>query len=138
MIELKQHLKEYGMRNCPIDNSLKIVGKKFTMHILRNMILLKQKRFSEFLKSIEGISTKTLSIRLQEMEEGRLITRNIIDRRPIHIEYLLTEKGKAMEPILAKMADFSMQWEPKKIFKKEKPITLKEAYGTERLSKLWD
>ena len=138
MIELKQHLKEYGMRNCPIDNSLKIVGKKFTMHILRNMILLKQKRFSEFLKSIEGISTKTLSIRLQEMEEEHLITREIIDTRPLYIKYSLTEKGKAIEPILVQMANFSMLWEPKKIFKKEKPITIKEAYGTERLSKLWD
>ncbi len=138
MIELKHHLKEYGMRNCPIDNSLKIVGKKFTMHIIRNMILLKQKRFSEFLKSIEGISTKTLSIRLREMEEGNLIIRKIIDRRPLQIEYLLTEKGKALEPILVQMANFSMQWEPKKIFKKEKPMTVKQTYGTERLSKIWD
>ncbi len=138
MIELKHHLKEYGMKRCPIDNSLKIVGKKFTMHIIRNMILLKQKRFSEFLKSIEGISTKTLSIRLQEMEAGRLIIRNIIDRRPLQIEYTLTEKGQALEPILVQMANFSMQWAPKKIFKKEKPLTVKEAYGTERLSKIWD
>ena len=138
MIELKHHLKEYGMKHCPIDNSLKIVGKKFTMHIIRNMILLKQKRFSEFLKSIEGISTKTLSIRLQEMEAGRLIIRNIIDRRPLQIEYTLTEKGKELEPILVQMANFSMKWEPKKIFKKEKPLTVKEAYGTERLSKIWD
>jgi len=126
MIELKHHLKEYGMKHCPIDNSLKIVGKKFTMHIIRNMILLKQKRFSEFLKSIEGISTKTLSIRLQEMEAGRLIIRNIIDRRPLQIEYTLTEKGKELEPILVQMANFSMKWEPKKIFKKEKPLTIKE------------
>jgi len=126
MIELKHHLKEYGMKHCPIDNSLKIVGKKFTMHIIRNMILLKQKRFSEFLKSIEGISTKTLSTRLQEMEEGRLIIREIIDRRPLQIEYSLTEKGKELEPILVQMANFSMKWEPKKIFKKEKPLTVKE------------
>jgi len=138
MMELKHHLKEYGMRNCPIDNSLKIVGKKFTMHIIRNMILLKQKRFNEFLKSIEEISTKTLSIRLREMEEGNLIIRKIIDKRPLQIEYSLTEKGKALEPILVQMANFSMQWEPKKIFKKEKPMTVKQAYGTERLSKIWD
>jgi len=138
MMELKHHLKEYGMRNCPIDNSLKIVGKKFTMHIIRNMILLKQKRFNEFLKSIEEISTKTLSIRLREMEEGNLIMRKIIDRRPLQIEYSLTEKGKALEPILVQMANFSMQWEPKKIFKKEKPMTVKQTYGTERLSKIWD
>ena len=138
MVELKQHLKEFGMKRCPIDNSLKIVGKKFTMHIVRNMLLLKQKKFNEFLKSIEAISTKTLSIRLREMEDGGLITRKIIDRRPLQIEYSLTEKGKALEPILVQMASFSMRWEPKKILKNQKPITVKEAYGTERLSKIWD
>jgi DNA-binding HxlR family transcriptional regulator len=66
---LDAHLKKYGMKHCPIDNSIKILGKKFTLHILRNMILLKQKHFSEFANSIEEISTKTLSIRLKEMEE---------------------------------------------------------------------
>ena len=138
MIQLQEHLDEYGMKNCPIDNSLKIVGKKFTIHIVRNMLLLKQKKFNEFLKSIEDISTKTLSIRLKEMEDGGLITRNIIERRPLHVEYNLTEKGKALEPILLQMANFSMRWEPKKIFKNKKPLTAKEAFGTERLSKLWD
>ena len=66
---LTAHLKKYGMKRCPIDNSIKMIGRKFTLHILRNMILLKQKRFSQFLGSIEGISTKTLSIRLNEMEK---------------------------------------------------------------------
>ncbi len=138
MVELKEHLKECGMKNCPIDNSLKVFGKKFTMHILRNMILLKQKRFNEFLKSIEGINTKSLSIRLREMETSGLIKRKVIDKRPLHVEYSLTDKGKSLEPILAQMASFSMRWEPKKIFKKEKPLTVKEAYGTEGLSKIWD
>jgi len=138
MVELKQHLKEFGMKRCPIDNSLKIFGKKFTMHILRNMILLKQKRFNEFLKSIEGINTKSLSIRLREMETEGLITRKVIDKRPLHVEYSLTDKGKSLEPILVQMASFSMRWEPKKILKKEKPMTVIQAFGTERLSKIWD
>ncbi len=126
------------MKNCPIDNSIKIVGKKFTMHILRNMLLLKQKRFNEFLKTIEGINTKTLSIRLREMEESGLINRKVIDRRPLQVEYSLTAKGKSVEPILVQIANFSMHWEPKKIFKKEKPMTVKQTFGTERLSKIWD
>ena len=50
---LTAHLKKYGMKRCPIDNSIKMIGRKFTLHILRNMILLKQKRFSQFLGSIE-------------------------------------------------------------------------------------
>ena len=138
MVELKQHLKEFGMKHCPIDNSIRVFGKKFTMHILRNMILLKQNKFSDFLRTIEGMNTKTLSLRLQEMESEGLVNRKIIDQRPLRVEYTLTEKGKAIEPVLTQVAKFSMQWEPKKIFKKEKPMTVIQAYGTERLSKIWD
>lgn len=77
-MKLESHLKKYGMRHCPIDNSIKMLGKKFTLHILRNMILLKQTRFSQFLDSIEGVSTKTLTIRLHEMEKEGLIKREVI------------------------------------------------------------
>jgi len=138
MVDLKQHLKEFGMKNCPIDNGLKIIGKKFTMHILRNILLLKQKKFNEFLRSIEGINTKTLSLRLREMESEGLIMRKVIDERPLRVEYSLTEKGKSLEPILVQMAKFSLKWEPKKIFPKEKPMTVTQVFGTERLSKIWD
>ena len=138
MVELKQHLKEFGMKNCPIDFGLKIIGKKFTLHILRNMLLLKQKKFNEFLRSIEGINTKTLSLRLQEMESEGLINRKIIDQRPLRVEYSLTEKGKSLEPILVQMAKFCFKWESKKIFAKEKPMTVTQVFGTERLSKIWD
>ena len=58
MTTLTAHLQRYGMKCCPIDNSIKMIGKKFTLHILRNMILLKQTRFSQFLDSIEGIRYK--------------------------------------------------------------------------------
>ncbi|WP_212750575.1 winged helix-turn-helix transcriptional regulator, partial [Streptococcus pseudopneumoniae] len=75
------------MKHCPIDNSVNLLGKKFTLHILRNMIMLKQNRFSHFLKSIEGINTKTLSLRLQKMEDEGLIERKVINNRPVSIEY---------------------------------------------------
>lgn len=94
MMLLDAHLKKYSMKHCPIDHGIKIVGKKFTLHILRNMILLKQTRFSQFLDSIEGISTKTLSIRLSEMEKEGLINRVVISTKPVHTEYFVTEKGK--------------------------------------------
>jgi len=72
------------------------------------------------------------------METGGLIKRKVIDRRPLHVEYSLTDKGKSLEPILVQMASFSMRWEPKKILKKEKSMTVIQAFGTERLSKIWD
>jgi DNA-binding HxlR family transcriptional regulator len=100
MMTLDAHLKKYGMKHCPIDNSIKMFGKKYTLHILRNMILLKQTRFSQFLDSIEGISTKTLSIRLHEMEKGGLIKKKIISMMPVQTEYYVTEKGKMLEHVL--------------------------------------
>jgi DNA-binding HxlR family transcriptional regulator len=93
MVMLDSHLKKYGMKHCPIDNSIRILGRKYTLHILRNMILLKQKRFSEFLDSIEGIHTKTLSIRLKEMEEEGIVNRVVVSSRPVQTEYSVTEKG---------------------------------------------
>jgi DNA-binding HxlR family transcriptional regulator len=47
------------------------------------MILLKQKGFSESLDSIEGINTKTLSIRLEEMEEEGIVIRVVVSNRPV-------------------------------------------------------
>ncbi|MGB6530883.1 MAG: hypothetical protein WBF33_22480 [Candidatus Nitrosopolaris sp.] len=62
-VTLKDHLDKWGMKVCPIDRSLKIMGQRYALHIMRNMILLKQNRFNQFLNSIEGINTKMLSIR---------------------------------------------------------------------------
>jgi DNA-binding HxlR family transcriptional regulator len=139
MMTLDLHLNKYGMKCCPIDNSLKILGKKFTLHILRNMILLKQKRFSQFLESIEGISTKTLSIRLREMEEDGLINRAVISTRPAQTEYSLTEKGKTLEPILELLAEFSMRYQPKIIFKDGKQRDLEDVFGNKKsLSSVYD
>ena len=119
MIELQQHLENFGMKACPVDNSLKIFGQKYALHIVRNMLVLKQRRFGQFLKSIEGINTKTLSIRLHELENSGVIKRKIINSRPPQTEYSLTQKGMALEPILAHIATFSTRFEPNMVFKDE-------------------
>jgi DNA-binding HxlR family transcriptional regulator len=117
------------MKCCPIDNTFKIIGKKFTVHILRNMALLKQRRFNEFIDSVEGINPKTLSVRLREMERNGLIQRKVYPETPIRIEYNLTEKAMALKPILEQMAAFSMRYCAKDVFKDGKPRTIKEIYG---------
>jgi DNA-binding HxlR family transcriptional regulator len=116
-----------------------MIGRKFTLHILRNMILLKQRRFSQFLGSIEGISTKTLSIRLNEMEKEGLITRVVISTKPVQIEYSLTEKGETFEPILKLLGQLSVKYEPAIIFKDGKPRDFEDVFGRNvRLSSVYD
>ena len=93
---MPQELKDLSdqIKCCPVDNTLRLVGKKFTIHILRNMIILNHTRFNQFLESVEGINPKTLSIRLREMEKSGLIKRKVYPETPIKIEYTVTEKGK--------------------------------------------
>jgi DNA-binding HxlR family transcriptional regulator len=105
------------------------MGKKFTVLILRNMIYLNQTRFNKLLESIEGINAKTLSLRLKEMEKDGLIKRRVYDESPVRIEYEMTEKGMALEPILEQMSAFSIKYFPKEIFKDGKRRTLEEVYG---------
>ena len=137
-LTLQEHLDQWGLKACPINNSLKIFQQKFALNIIRNMMLLKQKKFNQFLGSIEGINTKTLSIRLKELEEYGLIDRKVTQERPLQVEYTLTKKGNALNSILAHMAEFSFQYEPEKIFEDEKPRHVTEYFGTEILSEIYD
>ncbi|VVC06290.1 HxlR-like helix-turn-helix [uncultured archaeon] len=117
------------MKCCPVDNTFKIVGKKFTIHILRNMILLDQTRFKEFLDSIEGINPKTLSVRLREMEKSDLIKRRVYPESPVRVEYTITEKGEALKSIVMQMAAFSMKYCSCDVFKDGKPRTVEQVFG---------
>lgn len=111
-----------GMKRCPVDNTFKIIGKKFTVLIVRNM-MSNQTRFNQFIESIEGMNPKTLSTRLKEMEKNGLIHRKIYHETPIRIEYYLTEKGKHLKSILDQMALFSAQFCVKDVFEDGKPRT---------------
>jgi DNA-binding HxlR family transcriptional regulator len=127
------------MKVCPIDRSLKIMGQRYALHIMRNMILLKQNRFNQFLHSIEGINTKTLSVRLHELEEYGLVERKMIPGKPAHTEYYPTEKGMAVQGILAEIASFSTKYEPEIIFVDKKPRNnMKALFGTGSLSEVYN
>jgi DNA-binding HxlR family transcriptional regulator len=119
---------EQNMCVCPINNTFRIMGKKFTALIIRNMVHLGQKRFNQFLE-IEDINAKILSARLKEMEKDGLIKREVFQETPVRIEYSLTEKGRALQPILDQMAAFSMQYCAKNVFKDGKVRKVEEVYG---------
>ena len=118
------------MKCCPINNTFKIIGKKFTILILRNMINGNQNRFNQLLNSIEESNPKTLSTRLKEMEKIGLIKRRVYhNQTPVRIEYYPTEKGLALQPILDMMAAYSMKYCSKDIFKDSKPREFRQIYG---------
>jgi DNA-binding HxlR family transcriptional regulator len=113
-----------GMKRCPLDNTSRIIGKKFTLLILRNM-MSNQTKFNQFIESIEGLNPKTLSARLKEMEKNGLVYRKVYHETPIRIEYYLTEKGKALKSV-DQMAGFSARYCPEDVFRDGKPRTLQQ------------
>ncbi len=90
-------------KKCGVEKTLKIIGSKWTMNILHNLFNGK-KRFGELQKLLQGISTKTLSVRLQELEKEKIISKKVFAEVPLHVEYSLTAKGRSLKDIFNKMA----------------------------------
>ena len=81
------------LKSCPIETTFKIIGKRWTVLIIREM-LRGHKQFNRFMENIEGISPKVLTERLRELEHLGIVRRKIVSEYPIKIEYSLTDLGK--------------------------------------------
>lgn len=84
---------------CPITNSLDILGDKWTLLVIRDLVLGK-KRYQEFMASSERIASNILADRLKQLETSRLVTRRAYQQKPARYEYVLTEKGEGLKPVL--------------------------------------
>jgi len=87
---------------CPIASTLDIVGDRWTLVILRDMLTGKSK-FSEFLASPEKITTNVLTDRLSLLERSGLAKKSAYQQRPLRHEYHLTKQGKALLPVLQEL-----------------------------------
>ncbi|SHN33837.1 winged helix-turn-helix transcriptional regulator [Gracilibacillus kekensis] len=100
---------EPDYQNCPIEKTMDVIGGKWTFLILRD-ILQGTKRFGELQRSLRGISPRTLSLRLKELEEEGIINRTIYSEIPPHVEYSFTEKGRSLLPIFEAMKEWGNTW----------------------------
>lgn len=91
--------------NCPVANTLNIIGDRWTLLIVRD-IFKGKKRYNEFLESAEKIPTNILANRLKSMEEMEIIRREQYSERPPRYEYVLTEEGKKLGEILQMLHDW--------------------------------
>ncbi|WP_295902426.1 winged helix-turn-helix transcriptional regulator [uncultured Bdellovibrio sp.] len=108
---------------CPITNLLDIVGDKWTLIVIRDLFLGKR-RYAEFINSKEKIPTNILADRLTRIEEFDLVTKIPYQTNPLRFEYSLTEKGKALEPVLNEMAKWGLRHvKGTKLFPKVLPET---------------
>jgi DNA-binding HxlR family transcriptional regulator len=118
MIEIVYDSPE--LKSCPIETTFKIIGKKWAILIIREM-LRGTAQFNRFLENIDGITPKVLTERLRELQKFGIVRRRIVSEYPIRVEYELTDLGKEFEPVLLAAASFSMRNMPKIVFKDGKP-----------------
>ena len=98
-----------GHIECSIEKALDILGGKWTFLIIRDLFT-GTKRFGELRKSLSGVSPKTLSERLKELEEKGVVTRFAYPTVPPTVEYSLTEKGRSLKPVIKEMKLWGAKW----------------------------
>jgi DNA-binding HxlR family transcriptional regulator len=95
------HIKDCaGRSTCPLTNTLDLIGDKWTLLVIRDMLFVGKKQFGDFLESPEGISTNILTDRLKRLEESGIIEKRPYQKKPVRYEYFLTDAGRALEPVL--------------------------------------
>jgi DNA-binding HxlR family transcriptional regulator len=94
---------------CPVCRTADIVCGKWTLLLVRDLAEGRS-RFCELERSLEGISPRTLSLRLRALEEEGIVERQTFAEVPPRVEYALTDKGRALVPIIEGMRTYGERW----------------------------
>ena len=94
---------------CPVCATAEIVCGKWTLLVIRDLADGRS-RFCELERSLEGISPRTLSLRLRALEQEGIVKRQTYPEVPPRVEYALTEKGQALVPLIESMRTYGREW----------------------------
>ncbi|MBP0029468.1 helix-turn-helix domain-containing protein [Roseofilum sp. Guam] len=95
--------------SCPIQFVLDLISSKWSVLILRELFQ-GDRRTHALLDALPGISSKTLTLRLRELEHHGLVKRTVYPEIPPHVEYSITEKGRELKPVLLSIKELGERW----------------------------
>lgn len=96
--------------SCPVESTIEAIGGRWKVLILHHL-LDGTKRFGELTRALKGVSARTLSKQLRELEQHRILTRTVHQQIPPKVEYALTPLGRSLEPVLHAMHDWGLELE---------------------------
>jgi len=99
----------YGQK-CPVARALDVIGEKWSLLILRDLVRKGPLRFQEFEQGLPGVAPNTLSARLKALEAQGVIATRLYEQHPPRYQYFLTEKGKALGPVLKALRAWGEQY----------------------------
>ena len=95
---------------CPrYEQAIQLLGKRWT-GLLLDTLMSGPKRFCELTSNVEGLSDRVLSDRLRELEVEGIVERVVYPQIPVRVEYQLTEKGRALKPVVETIHQWAEQW----------------------------
>lgn len=96
---------------CPkFEAAFELLGKRWNGLIIR-VLLNGPCRFKDISEMIPGMSDRMLSERFKEMEAAGILVRRVYPETPVRIEYELTDKGKALKPVMDELHKWAQAWE---------------------------
>ncbi len=96
--------------DCPVATTVQLIGNKWKLLIIRNLIYKGKQRFGDFLKTIPAISKKVLTDDLRALEGDGLVERQVFAEVPPRVEYSLTTLGLSLKPILDAMSEWGADY----------------------------
>lgn len=99
-------LTKEELPECPVATTVQLIGNKWKLLILRNLIYNGKQRFTDFTKTIPAISKKVLTDNLRSLEEDGLVEREVFAEVPPRVEYSLSDLGKTLKPVLDALSNW--------------------------------
>ena len=98
--------EEFDTEGCPAEGLLKLLSGKWKPQIFR-LAVEGPVRFNSLLRKLPNSNKQSISTALKELEEADLLIRTIIKKKPLHVEYTLSQRGRAIIPIFTGIEDLS-------------------------------
>ena len=103
-------VKSCQQEHCPVARALDLIGERWTILVLRDLLVQGPRRFQDFQESLAGVAPNTLSARLKALEAHGLITRRLYSEHPPRLEYQLTKKGNSLGPVLKALREWGQRY----------------------------
>jgi DNA-binding HxlR family transcriptional regulator len=97
---------------CPVARALDVIGERWTLLIIRDLLRLGPRKFADLEASLEGISPNTLSARLKHLEDRGAVMKRLYEHYPPRAEYVLTDRGRQLGPVLLALKKWGEGLEP--------------------------
>lgn len=132
-----RYLTAIDFADCPVEATLGVLGRKWSIVIIRDIGVYGRGRFNQMLKSLPGISPRVLATRLKQLEADGIVEKFVEKSKPPKIvRWSLTEKGLDALRVGMMAATFGARWQADRVFFDRRPRTTRELYTREGMELL--